>query len=98
MARSATQRRTPAVVLWRKSAAVTASASSSDTTASMRNPARPFFICTGQVCTSRAPAVVSACRRGSTYSGLMSSTSVAISTTRTTSAACSATNTRSALA
>src|SRR5207247_1296833 len=77
VARSATQRRMPAVVLWRNSAAVTASASSSGAITSTRKPERPFFICTGHVCTSSAPALTSACRSGSTYSGLMSSTSVA---------------------
>src|SRR5260370_2904842 len=94
--RSAPQRRMPAVVEWRNSAAVTASASSSGATTSTRNPARPFFICTGQVCTSRAPAATSACRSGSTYSGLISSTSVARSATRPASAACSATRIRRA--
>src|SRR5207249_2971059 len=97
VARSATQRRTPAVVLCRNSAAVTASASSSGAITSTRNPERPFFICTGHVCTSSAPALTSACRNGSTYSGLMSSTSVASSTTRPASAACSARSKRSAL-
>src|SRR2546426_88868 len=97
VARSATQRRTPAVVLCRNSAAVTGSASSSGATTSTRNPERPFFICTGHVCTSSAPAATSACRKGSTYPGLMSSTSVASSTTCPTSAACSASTMRSAL-
>src|SRR5205814_3987867 len=63
--RSATHRRTPAVVLCRNSAAVTASASSTGATTSTRNPERPFFICTGQVCTSSAPAATSACRNRS---------------------------------
>src|SRR2546426_263644 len=97
VARSATQRRIPAVVLCRNRAAVTASAHSSGATTSTRNPDRPFFICTGHVCTSRAPAATSACRSGSTYSGLMSSTSVASSATRPASAACSAKRIRSAL-
>src|SRR2546422_5595878 len=97
VARSATQRRTPAVVLCRNSAAVTGSASSSGATTSTRNPERPFFICTGHVCTSSAPAATSACRKGSTYSGLMSSTSVASSATRPASAACSARKIRKAL-
>src|SRR5690242_17079091 len=97
VARSALQRRTPAVVLCRNSAAVTASLASSGATTSTRNPERPFFICTAQVCTSRAPAATSACRSGSTYSGLISSRSLASNVTRPASAAASATRIRRAL-
>src|SRR6185295_14125639 len=86
----ARQRRTPAVVLCRNNSAVTASANASGAITSTRKPCRPFFICTGQVWTSNAPALTSACRKGSTYSGLMSSTSVASSTTRPASLAASA--------
>src|SRR5439155_384702 len=46
---------------------------------------------------ARAAAPTRACRSGSTYSGLMSSTSVASRTTRPASAACSATRMRNAL-
>src|SRR5207247_2443084 len=77
--------------------ATNASATSSAAKTSTRNPDRPFFICTGHVCTSRAPAATSACRSGSMYSGLMSSTSVASSATRPASAACSARRIRNAL-
>src|SRR2546422_541969 len=97
VARSTRCRRTPAVVLWRNKVAVTASAELSGAIASSRKPDRPFFICVGQVCTSRAPADSSAWRNGSTYSGLISSTSVESTTTSPASATGSANRIRSAL-